>query len=460
MFKKYIFLILFLFIIFCNQNNNFDNNTLDENLSTTTTELVFPVEFETNTTFEPPYKHHFVQLENCDDFLGSKHNLNCVLGIEVLESIKFETSVTNIVEFDNIYYITLKNGLIYTLNLNNIQTELFLDYRENVKNQFTEDGLLDIEFNKVENNFIISYVNIDNELVFELFEYFKSPKNIENSKILLKIKNESNQHYAGSISWSNLFNTYLVGIGDMSDSGPSDRLNSDPQNTSSFKGKLMILDNENEFNLNSIRLNIDNSESIENLIAIGLRNPWQFFEFKDYLIIFDTGFTQNEELNIVKFQENIFNFGWPVFEATKRSMDLDNLNPYTLEPEIFFWDESTKLDAIDYIQDTAILPDFYYNHFSCLSTENFNCDGENTIYRAAIIGGDIFENLNSKYYGEIIFADYFSEEIFTLNFFTREVSIFPIPNLNGINSVKIYEENKNTIFLTTTNGYLHILKLP
>lgn len=460
MFKKYKFLILSLFISFCNQNISFDDNTQTENLITTTSTLALPKEIETNTKFELPFKHHFVELEECDNFLGSKHNLKCVLGTELLESIKFETSITNIVYFDNYYYITLKNGLIYTLNLNSNQTELFLDYKENVKNEFSEDGLLDIEFNKFENNFIISYVNINNELVFELFDYFESPKKIENSKILLKIKNESNQHYSGGISWSNLFNTYLVGIGDMSDSGLSDRLNSDPQNTISFKGKILLLDNEKVFNLNSDRLNNDNSESLDNLIAIGLRNPWQFFEFKDYIIVFDTGFTQNEELNIVKFQDSTVNFGWPIFEATKLSMDLDNINPYKLVPEIFFWDKSTKLNALDYIQDTAVLPTFYYNHFSCLSKENLNCEGENTIYRAAIIGGDIFENLNSNYYGEIIFADYFSEEIFTLNFFTREVSIFPIPNLNGITSVKIYDENKNTIFLTTTAGYLHILKLP
>ena len=45
---------------------------------------------------------------------------------------------------------------------------------------------------------------------------------------------------------------------------------------------------------------------IQNLIATGLRNPWQFLEFKDYLIIFDTGFTQNEELNITKYETNLF----------------------------------------------------------------------------------------------------------------------------------------------------------
>ena len=73
------------------------------------------------------------------------------------------------------------------------------------------------------------------------------------------------------------------------------------------------------------------TKPIQNIIASGLRNPWQFLEFKDYLITFDTGFTQNEELNITKFENDSKIYGWPVFEATKRSEDLDNIDNYTLD---------------------------------------------------------------------------------------------------------------------------------
>ena len=97
----------------------------------------------------------------------------------------------------------------------------------------------------------------------------------------------------------------------------------------------------------------ENNVYLGNIIASGLRNPWQFFEFEDFLIIADTGFTQNEELNIYKYSNTTPNFGWPVFEATKRSEDLDNINDYKLDADIFLWKDNQK-EGLSFVENNSI----------------------------------------------------------------------------------------------------------
>ena len=108
------------------------------------------------------------------------------------------------------------------------------------------------------------------------------------------------------------------------------RIRSNSLDTSKVSGKIIGL-NCNPLNLETAIMSKSDTKPIQNIIASGLRNPWQFLEFKDYLITFDTGFTQNEELNITKFENDSKIYGWPVFEATKRSEDLDNIDNYTLD---------------------------------------------------------------------------------------------------------------------------------
>ena len=74
--------------------------------------------------------------------------------------------------------------------------------------------------------------------------------------------------------------------------------------------------------------------------------------------------------------------------------------------------------------------------------------------------GGILENPKSEYNFDIFFADYLSQELFSLNFITRELKIYPIENYLYINSVNVFNAEKNQILTTTNTGRVLILQLP
>ena len=345
--------------------------------------------------------------------------------------------------------------------MENNLTESILDIQGKVYLESLESGLLSFYLNPYNNEFLVSYVNKNNELTFELFYFESEIKNILTSEVLLTVPIFSNSHYGGGITWSEKNQSYLVSIGDGVEANFESRLNHKPLDNSEYYGKILAISGDRDLNnLNNLILSKENNVYLGNIIASGLRNPWQFFEFEDFLIIADTGFTQNEVLNIYKYSNTTPNFGWPVFEATKRSKDLDNINDYKLDADIFLWKDNQKEDGLSFVENNSIKPVFYYNHHPCFSESNENCDGKADVYRAAIIGGVIIYSVNSIYNFDIFFADYISQELFALNLITNELKIFPIPGISTITSIKTNIGKSDEIIASTYDGKIYIIKLP
>ena len=60
-----------------------------------------------------------------------------------------------------------------------------------------ENGLLSLAINPYKSEFVISYVNLDNILIFELFSYENEFRNHKPVMKLLEIKSENDSHYRG-----------------------------------------------------------------------------------------------------------------------------------------------------------------------------------------------------------------------------------------------------------------------
>ena len=73
----------------------------------------------------------------------------------------------------------------------------------------------------------------------------------------------------GSIIWSEYFDGYLVGIGDMREN-IMPLVHSDSINTTSFKGKVILLDSEKTLSVPLINEH-GLYESIDKIVAYGLR---------------------------------------------------------------------------------------------------------------------------------------------------------------------------------------------
>ena len=413
---------------------------------------------KTVSNFELPYKHKFIELNDCNDFLGSNVVVSCITGLEIVNEVNFEDSVTNIVKYGDKFIVVLKNGQIFEYSFENNTKNLVLSIEDKVLRAGEENGLLSFALNPYANEFTISYVSSDNKLVFEIFEYLDEMTEVTSSSKIVDVQSNTYSHYGGKVIWSEYYKCFLGSIGDLSEANFESRLNSSPLDSSKINGKIIGLNCDASKFSEKPNLSSTQEEVNQNIVVSGLRNPWQFFEFRDNLIIFDTGFTQNEELNIAKLSEIHNNFGWPVFEGPKRAEDLDSISNYNLD--ISYWDEGEPFDVVRYIEKNAIKPAFYYNHLPCYSEKNENCDGQTDIYRAAIIGGGILENPRSDYNFDIFFADYLSQELFSLNFITRELKIYPIENYLYINSVNIFSAEKNQILTTTNTGRVLVLQLP
>jgi hypothetical protein len=455
--------LIYLFLIFSFCTTDTVSEPLDtiENINTTIEvqedATIEVVNDESSFVFELPYKHTYLKFEDCNEYLGSKNEVYCIQGAFISDSINFNGSITNIEFFEDDLYVVLKNGKIVKYNILDNTSEEVFNISNNVRQRGMENGLLDIAISQFDSQFVISYVNLENKLIFELFEYEKEIRKNRSLGILLEIESKSDSHYGGKVIWSENYNCFIGSIGDLQEASFESRIRSDSLDTTKVSGKIIGL-NCDSLNIETDIISESETKPLQNLIATGLRNPWQFFEFKDFLVVFDTGFTQNEELNISKFDNKTKNFGWPVFEATKRSEDLDNIENYSLD--ISYWVNGQQNSALQYIYENSIKPSFYYNHHACESPQFENCDGNSKIYRAAIIGGGILNNPSSSYNFDIFFADHISQELFSFNLIDRSVKIFPIDNLLYVNVVKVFDDKSNKVMVGTDKGQLHIIQLP
>lgn len=459
---KYLKILIFklsliLFFSACSVSD--EEIVMEESFPTTTIDVTTTLKETVN--FELPYKHYFLELENCKDFLGSMHNISCNNEPNIIKLFQFDSPIVNITKSRGRLFAISKYGLFYELDLKNNEFEAILDIQGQVYLESLESGALSFYLHPFEDEFLISYVNKNNDLIFELFYFEEDLKNILTSKILLTVPVFSRSHYSGGIFWSNYFQSYMVSIGDGVEANFESRLNHMPLDNNTLYGKIIALSSkQEEISVNNLILSNKNQNLNKNIIASGLRNPWQFFEFKDYLIIADTGFTQNEELNIFKYSDSTPSFGWPVFEATKRSQDLDNIDNYSLDAEIYHWDNGKKNNGLNFVEQNSIMPPFYYNHHPCFSQENENCYGKTDLLRAAIIGGDIISDVSSNYNFDIVFADYLSEELFAFNLINQDLKIFPIPEVLSITSVRANYGNNDEIIISSYDGSVYLIELP
>ena len=399
----------------------------------------------TTTTLFKPGKNE----SECSPWLGSDNFKECRTGVELVSSTKYSESLNNVIVFENDIYLLDVFGVIYKNSPSNIYLDISskvlnrLDRNPNMESE-GEAGLFSLAFHPYENYFLLSYSNLEDNLIVEKFfiDENKNP-NKTNSEIVLKIPNSVGYHYSGSLFYSNYFNDFILSVGDMT-SNLSVYSSSEPFDTTSLRGKLILLNNEVS-NPEQLSLNL-NSEVYKNLLAYGLRNPWQTYEYNNLLFVPDIGLNAEEELNILNLDEitnsqKPFLLGWPHYEGT-----IDNKIEYN---DIYLYQNGIAKNINSFVKENTLFPKVFYTH---QAPENF---------RAALIGGGVIKNKESKYFEHYLFADYLSSELFSYDFNNDELFIIPLRNLNSlITSVEIHPTKFDSVLLTTRSGELIEIKLP
>lgn len=423
-----ILILLNLAIVY---SRSFTNEELKVDSITTTTN---------STIFQPSLG---LVEEYCFPWLGSDNFDGCINGVKIFENTYFSESINNVITYNNDIYVLDVFGTVFK----NTPENIFIDISSKVLNRFEfegDSGLFSLAFHPDENYFIISYSNLENNLIFE--KYFLDKNNspiISSAEIIYKVPNANCCHHSGNIIWSDFFGDFIISIGDMEHTSEPFE-NSKPLDTTSPVGKILLLNNE--VSNPELLAGSNKIEPLKNIIAYGLRNPWKTYEYENYLFIPDVGLGLEEELNVLNLEElkktrNPFLLGWPHYEAT-----LDNDVKYN---EIYFFDNGIEKNINQYIDENTIFPNVFYSH---RAPEN---------YRAAIIGGGIINDIESKYYENYFFADYLSGEIFSYDFRNNKLKIIPLgETYKLITSLSIHPLISDTILISTANGYLMQISLP
>lgn len=442
-------------------NTNFYTSSLDNILNRDKVNEDFKIIAEETIESLGFTEDQVLEDEECSPWLGTGTLAGCVGGTKI-SSLSFEQQVTNLTVFDNKLYIVFKEGTVYLQESQDSELELFLDLNEIVHTEFPgmSQGLYDIAFESSGKSFLVSYSNDDIALVFEkyLLNDDGTP-NYNNPKELLRVSNNVKYHFGGSTIWSEFFGGYLVGIGDMREN-IMPLVHSDALNTTSYKGKIILLDSE--VSISSPLINEHGLyESIDKIIAYGLRNPWQITEFKDRLIITDVGSQFIEEVNEIKYSgynENNYesvSFGWPLMTGSELSYSFRERNKDAMTrldgkvTDLYYWENEVIEKADDFLIENSKSPLLQYDHYV----------NENTI-RAAIIGGDFIRNGTGKYDNYYFFTDYVENEIYGVNVETQDLLIFPIPNLGNPTSLKSSPFQSDTLVVGYANGILSSVELP
>ena len=425
------FSILTLLVSGVVYSQSFTNEELRIDSVTTTTST-------STTIFQPG-----IVETDCYPWLGSDNFDGCINGVEIFESTYFSESLNNVITHKNDIYVLDVFGKVFK----NTPENIFIDISSKVLNRFEfkgDSGLFSLAFHPNENYFIISYSNLENNLIFEKYLLDKSNSPILNSsEIVYKIPNAYCCHYSGNIIWSDFFSDFIISVGDMEHTDEPYK-NSKPLDTTSPVGKILLLNSE--VSSPELLASSNKIEPLKNIIAYGLRNPWKTYVYENYIFIQDVGLSDEEELNILNLEDlkktgKPFLLGWPHYES-----NIDNSVKYS---DIYFFDNGTEKNIKPFIDETTIFPDVFYSH---VAPEN---------YRAAIIGGGIIKDTKSKYYENYFFADYLSGEIFSYDFKNNLLKIIPLgESYKLITSLSIHPFISDAILISTSNGDLVQIKLP
>ena len=383
---------------------------------------------------------------DCHDWIGSQNYTACLPGAKLNVLENYGDSLNNVINFNGNLYILDAFGTVFI----NTKSQVFIDITDRTMNRIegygTETGLIGLAFHPNENYFLISFSDIENNLIVERYEIAQNglPK-IETKQVLVKIPCTSEYHLGGNLIWSNYFNDFLLSVGDM-EMNAVPLLNSEPFDTTSPRGKILFMNKQisNPKLLSATNLYTQRKD----ILAYGLRNPWKTYEYKEYLFIPDIGNHTQEELNFVNLSDykknnyEPFLFGWPYYEGS--------INNEVQFNEILLWeDKESSSNISEFIYENSIMPAVYYDH-----------QGP-TYYRAALIGGGVIEDLNSQYFEHYIFGDYLSKELFAYDFKKNELYIIPLEGFDSYITSIIINPNKNeSVLVASGNGDLVEVSLP
>ncbi|MDO7172858.1 PQQ-dependent sugar dehydrogenase [Mariniflexile sp. AS56] len=300
----------------------------------------------------------------------------------------FESPVSIKHANDSKLYILERKGAIKILNANGtVNSTAFLDINTKVSDSGGERGLLGLAFhpNYATNGyFYLNYVNNSGNTV--IARYSRTNETTANSTselILITINQPASNHNGGDMNFGPDGYLYIAS----GDGGGSGDPSNYAQNLNTLLGKLLRIDVDNTSNGNNYAipstnpyLNDGDANTLPEIWAYGLRNPWRFSFDKTTgdLWIADVGQGIYEEINKATSTTSGLNYGWRCYEGANHPYNTNGCPP----------------------ESSTTRPIAEYSHSG------------NGAFKCSITGGYSYRgNLYTSLTGLYFFADYCSDEI-------------------------------------------------
>ncbi|MDQ3191015.1 MAG: PQQ-dependent sugar dehydrogenase [Bacteroidota bacterium] len=289
---------------------------------------------------------------------------------------------------DSRLFIVEKVGRIAIIDTNgNVNSNYFLEIESRVKSSGGEQGLLGLAFHpNFSNNgyFYVNYTDNDDSTTVSRFKISgQNPSQADaNSEIvLLKIHQPFTNHNGGEIKFGPDGFLYIA----TGDGGGAGDPNNNAQNPLTMLGKILRIDvNQGAaYGIPSSNPFVGTSDTLDEIWALGLRNPWRFSfdRLNNDLWIADVGQNAWEEINMHTSQSaGGKNYGWPCYEG----------------------DEPFNTSGCA-VPSKYVFPIFTY--------ENTGFSGDCSVTGGYMYRGEKYSNLSEHYF----YGDYCSGKIWSIN---------------------------------------------
>ena len=216
-------------------------------------------------------------------------------------------------------FVVEKAGVVRVLRDSQPEQEAFLDIRDRVGAQGSEQGLLSVAFHPqfAENGrLFVNYTDRRGDTVIARFDSDKQRANAASETILLQIDQPYPNHNGGQLQFGPDGLLY-IGMGDGGSAGDPQNNGQTPQ---SLLGKMLRLDVDNGEPYAIPPGNLATSGRGAEVWATGLRNPWRFSFDRETgdLFIGDVGQNAIEEVNFQPVGKGAgANYGWNITEGSE-----------------------------------------------------------------------------------------------------------------------------------------------
>ena len=351
---------------------------------------------------------------------------------------------------DDRLFIVEQAGIIKILNQDaTINSEPFLNITSLISSG-GERGLLGLAFHPDYSNngyFFVYYTNTTGDTQVARYTVDASDSNIAdpNTAVLIIGADQPYSNHNGGCIQFGADGFLYVGLGDGGSGGdPGNR----SQNLQTLLGKILRIDIDNTNGTNNYDIQSDNpfvedSNSLDEIWAYGVRNPWRFsFDSEsDELWIADVGQGDIEEINKVAPDAAGLNYGWRCYEGSQTYNTSGCPDPSELTFPVAEYTHAVGYSITGgYVYHGNVysdIQDLYF--FADLNGLIGTVDNDNNLINYGNYGGT-WVSFGEDVNGELYIADISGSiykvkggEIFdTQSFSESQVSLTPNPTSNNV----------------------------